>query len=125
MLGGMRPRYSEGTPESNNAYTREGNFRMSTGNTKSDKTKSKKHVSKSRNPSRDTGSLKNILESATSKTPSKISLSSHYDDGSNSMENTNRIRRLVASLRAELSRLTVTYNDLKFKSSKEIRQLRN
>ena len=47
------------------------------------------------------------------------------DDGSNSVATTNALRRLVADLRARLSKLTVAYNDLKSYSQKEIQRLKN
>lgn len=46
------------------------------------------------------------------------------DDGSNSKENTNLLRRQVADYRSKLSKLTVSYNDLKSASSKEIDRLK-
>lgn len=47
------------------------------------------------------------------------------DDGSNSIQNMNALRRLVADLRAQLSKLTVAYNDLKSHSQKESQRLKN
>jgi hypothetical protein len=46
------------------------------------------------------------------------------DDGSISDSVTNGLRRQVADLRSKLSKLTVTYNDLKSSSMKEISRLK-
>jgi uncharacterized protein Yka (UPF0111/DUF47 family) len=48
-----------------------------------------------------------------------------YDDGTNSKENLNRLRRHIAQLRNKISKLTVQFNDLKSKSNKEISKLRD
>jgi hypothetical protein len=45
------------------------------------------------------------------------------DDGSEKSELLNMLRRKVAELRSQLSRLQVAYNDLKAKSKKEIEKL--
>ena len=47
------------------------------------------------------------------------------DDGKDQSEVTNMLRRKVADLRSQLSKLTVAYNDLKSQSSKELSRLKS
>ena len=50
---------------------------------------------------------------------------SFKDDGSNTKEVANYLRRQVANYRSKFNKLLVSYNDLKSQSSKEIQRLKN